>query len=160
LPDGEYSVVITAWGGGGYAEGLTAYSFGMTTISVINFTIATPPEVSVLSPKNETYASSDVPLKLAVDKSFSRISYVLDYQDNITINGNVTLTGLSDGVHNVTVHVWDAAGNIGSSETVIFIVDTPESFLAVSVSVVSVASVVTVGAGLLLYRKKRRREAE
>jgi hypothetical protein len=160
LPDGEYSVVITAWGGGGYAEGLTAYYFDMTTISVINFTIATPPVVSILSPLNETYGSSEVPLNLAVDKSFSKISYVLDYQDNMTIDGNATLAGLSNGVHNVTVYAWDEAGNIGFSETIIFIVDAPESFLATFVSTVSVASVATVGAGLLLHRKKRRREAE
>jgi hypothetical protein len=160
MPDGEYNVVITARGGGGYAEGLTAYSFDMTTISVVNFTIATPPEVSILSPLNETYGSSEVPLKFAVDKSFSKIYYVLDYQDNMTINGNATLTGLSNGVHNVTVYAWDDTGNIGSSETIIFIVDVPESLPAMSISAVSVASVVTVGAGLLLYRKKRRREAE
>jgi hypothetical protein len=165
MPDGEYSVVITTVGGGYYIEGVaysdgTFYHFDMTTISVVNFTIATPPEVSILSPKNETYGSSEVPLKFAVDKSFSKISYVLDYQDNMTINGNATLTGLSNGVHNVTVYAWDDAGNIGSSETIIFIVDAPEPFPATFVSTVSVASVATVGAGLLLYRKKRRREAE
>jgi hypothetical protein len=160
MPDGEYNVVITARGGGGYAKGLTAYSFDMTTISVVNFTIATPPVVSIFSPKNGTYGSSEVPLNFAVDKSFSKIFYVLDYQDNITINGNATLTGLSNGVHNVTVYAWDEAGNIGSSETVTFIVDAPESFPTTFVSIVSVASVATVGAGLLLYRKERHREAE
>jgi len=167
LPDGEYSVVITARGGGyivdntkvDYFDG-TAYYFEMTTVSAVNFTIATPPEVSILSPKNETYGSSEVPLKFAVDKSLSKISYVLDYQDNVTIHGNATLTGLSNGVHNVTVYAWDDAGNIGSSETIIFIVDAPEPLPATFVSTVSVASVATAGAGLLLYRKKRRREAE
>jgi hypothetical protein len=39
MPDGEYSVVITAWGGGGYADGLTWYFFDMTTVSVVNFTV-------------------------------------------------------------------------------------------------------------------------
>jgi hypothetical protein len=160
LPDGEYSVVITARGGGGYAEGLTAYSFDMTTISVVNFTIATPPVVSILSPLNETYGSSEVILNLAVDKSFSKITYVLDCQGNMTIDGNATLTGLSDGLHNVTVYAWDDAGNIGSSETVFFIVDVAASFPAMSVSAVSVASAATVGVGLLLYWKKRRREVE
>jgi hypothetical protein len=166
LLDGEYSVVITAVGEGSYVEEKvpfiegTIYHFDMTTISVVNFTIATPPEVSILSPKNETYSSSEVPLNFTVNKSFSKISYVLDCQDNMAINGNATLTGLSDGVHNVTVYAWDDAGNIGSSETVTFTVDAPESFPATFVSAVSVASVATVGAGLLLYRKKRHQEAE
>jgi hypothetical protein len=166
MPDGEYNVVITVVGVGSYVEGVdysdgTIYHFDLTTISVVNFTIATPPVVSILSPKNETYGSSEVPLNLAVDKSFSKISYVLDYQDNVTIDGNATLTGLSNGVHNVTVYAWGDAGNVGSSETVVFIVATQEpSFPAMSVSAVSVASVATVGVGLLLHRKKRRREAE
>jgi hypothetical protein len=165
MPDGEYSVVITAVGGGSYVESIslvegTVYSFEMTTILVINFTIATPPEVSILSPKNQTYGSSEVLLDIAVDKSFSKISYVLDYQDNMTINGNATLTGLSEGAHNVTVYAWDDAGKIGASETVTFTVAAPDSFPAMFVSSVSVVSVATVGAGLLLYRKKRHREAK
>jgi hypothetical protein len=169
LPDGEYYVVITACGGGSYADNTPVgdfwgmvYSYDMTTISVVNFTIATPPEASILSPKNETYGSSEVPLNVTVDKSFSKISYVLDCQNNMTISGNATLTGLSNGVHNVTVYAWDATGNIGSSETVNFTVakvteSQPEPF-STSVIAASVAAVI-VGA-LLVYFKKRRREAE
>ena len=160
MPDGNYSVVITARGGGGYAEGLTAYSFDMTTNSIVNFTISTSPIVSILSPLSQTYSSSEIALNFDVNKSFSKISYMLDYQDNMTINGNATLTGLTDGVHNVTVYAWDAAGNIGSSETITFTIAAPESFPAIFVSAVSVVSVAIVGAGLLLYYKKRRREAE
>jgi hypothetical protein len=178
IPDGNYTIAITARGGGGYAEGLTAYSFDMTTTSIVPFIILTSPEVSILSPLpevstlyplpevsilsplNETLSSSEIALNFSVNKSFSKISYVLDDQDNMTINGNVTLTGLTDGVHNVTVYAWDAAGNIGSSETVTFIIDVPESFPTIFVSAVSVALVTTVTAGLLFYYKKRRREAE
>ena len=133
MPDGEYSLVITAYGSGGHAEAFTKYVFYMTSVSVVNFTIATPPEVSVLSPLNETYGSSKVTLQLAVDKSFSKISYVLDYQNNMTIDGNATLTDLSNGMHNVTVYAWDTAENVGSSETVTFTVDTT----APSISILS-----------------------
>jgi hypothetical protein len=164
MPDGEYSVVITARGGGSYEDNIkvdyfwgTVYSFDITSISVVNFTVATPPEVLMLSPLNKTYDSSDVPLNFTVNESLSKIAYVLDYQDNMTIDGNTTLTGLSNGAHNVTVYAWDGAGNIGSSETVIFIVAAPESFPTVFVSAVSVASIAVVGVGLLVYFKKRRR---
>ena len=167
MPNGNYSIVITANGRGYYVDSTkidyfdgTMYHFGMTTTSIINFTVATPPEVSILSPKNETYGSSEVPLNLAADKSFSKISIVLDHQDNITINGNATLIGLTDGVHNVTVYTWDIAGNIISSETVTFTVDVPESFPTIFVSAVSAALVTTVAAGLLFYYKKRRRQVE
>jgi len=160
LSDGNYSIVITAHGGGGYAEGLTAYSFDMTTTSVINFTISPPPRVSILSPLNETYNSSEIALNFAVNKSFSKISFVLDDKNNVTINENATLNGLTNGIHNVTVYVCDAMGNIGPSETVTFTVDVPEPFPAAFVSAISAASVATVGTSLLLYRKKRIRKVE
>jgi hypothetical protein len=159
VPDGEYNVVITARGGGGYAEGLTAYSFDMTTISVVSFTIAAPPEVSIVSVENKTYDSSDVPLTFTVNESLSKIAYVLDNQDNTTISGNTTLVGLSNGVHNVTVYAWDTAGNAGFSKTLTFTVAAPESFPTTFVSAVSAASVAAVGAGLLLYHRKHRQEA-
>jgi hypothetical protein len=163
MPNGNYSIVIIAIGSGSYVDPTridyfdgTRYHFEMTTMSIINFTIATPLEVSVLSPKNETYGSSEVPLNLAVDKSFVKISYALDYQDNITINGNATLTGLTNGAHNLRVYALDTAGNVGSSETVTFNVDAPEPLPTIFVPAVSIALVATVGAGLLLYYKKRR----
>ncbi|MBT0159083.1 hypothetical protein G4O51_03765 [Candidatus Bathyarchaeota archaeon A05DMB-2] len=162
LPDGEYSIVITAIGDGSYVEERvpyiegTIYHFDMITVAVVNFTIATSPKVSILSPKNETYSSLAVPLNFTVNKLFSKISYVLDYRENITIGGNVTLTSLSNGVHNITVYAWDAAGNGGSSETVTFTVAGSESFSAMFVPAVSVASLAAVVVGLLIYRRKHR----
>ena len=46
-----------------------------------------------------------------------------------------------------------SAGNVGSSETVYFTVDVPESFPVVPV--IAVVAVV-VGVGLLVYFKKRK----
>ena len=167
LPDGNYSIFIVANGGGSYIDPTridyfdgTIYHFAMTTTSIINFTVATPPEVSILTPKNETYVSAAVLLNLDGDKSFSKISYVLDQQDNITINGNATLTGLTDGVHNLTVYAWDTAGNICSSETITFTVDAPISFPTILVSTVSLVLAIAVGASWLFYHKKRRRQVE
>jgi hypothetical protein len=41
IPSGKHSVVITAIGGGGYAEGLTWYSFSANNSSTINFIVGT-----------------------------------------------------------------------------------------------------------------------
>jgi len=100
----------------------------MTTISVVNFTISTPPEVSILSPLNKTYDSSAVQLNFTVSKEPSLIEYSLDGQENSTFYGNTTLTGLANGDHNVTVYAIDEFGNTGASETVYFNVDVPEPF--------------------------------
>lgn len=158
MPDGEYSIVINASGGGQYADGLTAYLFDMTTISVINFTVDTnPPEVSILSMENKTYDLSDVPLNFTVSERASLIKYSLDGQDNSTLYGNTTLAGLPNGRHNLTVYVWDVAGNLGVSEIVVFNMakPEPEPFPAMQVVAVSVAVMAMVGIGLLVYLKKR-----
>jgi len=59
------------------------------------------------------------------------------------------------GEHNVRVYAWDAAGNVGASEIIVFIVADPEIFPTVPVVVVSAASIAAVAAGLLVYFKKR-----
>jgi hypothetical protein len=161
MPDGEYSVVITSVGGGSYVERInllegTIYHFDMTTISVVNFTIGTPPEVSILSPLNKTYDSSDVPLNFAVSKAFSQISYVLDEQENMTVNGNTTLTELPNGDHNVTVYATDEFGNTGASEMIYFSVEVQESSTTTLV-VASALSTAVISIGSVLYFRKVRK---
>jgi hypothetical protein len=80
------------------------------------------------------------------------MGYSLDGQDNVSIVGNATLSGLPNGSHNVTVYVTDVAGNTGASETVSFIVDAP---FPATLIVAPVASVAVAGAALALYFKKR-----
>ena len=119
----------------------------------------TAPNVSILSVENKTYDSANVPLNFAVDEPVSLIAFSLDGKENVSIPGNSTISGLSNGAHNVTVYAGDAAGNIGVSQTVFFTVAKPEPFPAVSVVVASVAAaaVVVVVAGLLVYFEKGRR---
>ena len=84
----------------------------------------TPPSVTISSPKNETYAVSNVSLAFTVSEPASRIGYSLDGQTNVSISGNTILTGLSDGMHSLTVYANDSFGNTGSSEVVPFAIDT------------------------------------
>jgi len=72
----------------------------------------------------------------------------------VTVAGNTTLTELSFGLHNVTVYAEDTFGNVGASETVWFSVAEP--FPAVPVAAASAVAVAIVGAGLLVYFKKRK----
>ncbi len=117
-----------------------------------------PPAVAVVSPENKTYASGSITLDFTVNKPASWISYSLDGQENVTVTGNTTLSDLSSGLHNVTVYAKDAFGNEAASETITFTVEEP--FPTVPVAVVSAASIATVAAaGLVLTRRKRRREA-
>jgi len=155
IPEGNHTITVYALEYGFYESGI---GFFITGFSSVNFTIDTmPPNVSVLSVESITYGTSDVPLNFTISEPASKISYVLDNQDNVTIDGNTTLTGLPIGVHNVTVYAWDAAGNVGASETITFTVTEPkpESFPTAPVAAASVASIAVVGVGLLVYFRKR-----
>jgi hypothetical protein len=79
----------------------------------------------------------------------------LDGQANVTFIGNLTLTGISYGEHNVTVYVQDEAGNVGASETVVFSVTEPEPFPTLLIVAVSVAVVALVAVAAMIYLKKR-----
>jgi hypothetical protein len=113
-----------------------------------------PPAVAVVSPENETYASGNVSLAFTVNKPAVWLGYSLDGQDNVTVTGNATLTGLTSGLHNVTVYAKDEFGNVGASATVTFNVQEP--FPIAPVAVASGASIAVIGVGLLVYLKKRK----
>jgi N-acetylneuraminic acid mutarotase len=115
-----------------------------------------PPLVSVVSPDNMMYKASIVDLVFAVNKPTDWMSYSLDGNENMTVTGNTTLTGLSAGLHNVTVYAKDKFENTGVLETIIFTV-AEEPFPLALVAAASVATIAVVGVGLLVYFKKRKR---
>lgn len=147
LSDGSHTIIASAFHLGS---------------ACVTFTIdTTPPKVSVSSPENKTYNMFDVPLIFTVNELASQITYSLDGQDNVTVAGNTTLTGLSAGEYNVTVYAKDLVGNVGTSETIHFnIAEEPEPFPTLFVATVTVSALVLVSAGLLIYFKKRKRSRQ
>jgi len=142
LSDGSHTIIANAFGAGA---------------ACVTFTIdTTAPNVSITSPENITYESFDVPLNFTVNEPVSHIAYSLDGQDNVTVDGNTTLTDLSPGEYNVTVYAQDTVGNVGASETIYFNIaeePEPEPFPTTSVAA-TVASLAVIGIGLLVYFKK------
>ena len=121
----------------------------------VNFTVEVPKPV-IIAPVNKVYNETSVPLSFLIYEASSSMSYSLDGQDNVTVNGNVTLSELPNGSHNLTVYVTDQSGNIGVSETIYFTVDVSEPFSAAPVAAASAVTVAVVGVGLLVYFKKRK----
>jgi N-acetylneuraminic acid mutarotase len=113
----------------------------------------TVPEVSVLSPNNKTYYMTDIQLKIIVNEPDLWMRYNLDNGNITEIAGNTTITGLSLGLHNLTVYSTDAAGNTCTSQTIHFKVEEFPTTLVIA-SVVIIAAV--VGIVLMLYFKKRK----
>ena len=114
------------------------------------------PEIKVLSPINQLYNGSDVPLVFTLDEQVNWVGYSLDGRDNVTVPANTTLSGLSSGLHNVTVYVRDEYDNFGASETISFTI-AAEPFPTTIVAIVFGVSVALIGVGLLVYFKKHKR---
>ena len=125
----------------------------------------TSPTISILSPEEySTYAVNSVPLIFTVSESTSWIGYSLDGQANVTITGNIVLSGMSNGLHNLIVYAEDLHGNSGASEIIYFTINTQkqepqqaDSFLSTSeLYMITVVIVAIAGiTGFILYRKKR-----
>ena len=123
----------------------------------VHFTVeTTTPKIKALSPINQTYTETNIPLMFTLNKA-NWTGYSLDGQENKTISGNFTLNSLPNGLHIVTVYANDTYGNMGASEPISFTVAVaePESFPVVPVAAIAIAAVI-VAAGLLVYHKKHK----
>jgi hypothetical protein len=88
----------------------------MGSSEIVYFTVDTVSvSIDLLSPQNKTYATGSVSLSFTVDEETIWMGYSLDGQMNETVSGNITLFGLSDGLHTITVYGNDTAGNMGPS---------------------------------------------
>ena len=122
---------------------------------VFNFTVVHTPEISILSLENETYKTSNIPLDFAVNEPVSKIEYCLDGQEKLIVDGNVTLTGLSDGLHNVTIYATDVDGYVGVSETACFEIEAFPTLLVAIASVISIISVCVFAVFPLMRKHKQ-----
>jgi hypothetical protein len=114
-----------------------------------------PPAIVVVSPENKTYNVTDFSLAFTLNKPAVWMCYSLDGQENVTVSGNTTLSGLSNGLHSLVVYANDTFGNMGASENVNFTVATPETFPTILLIGFVIVAVAVVGFGLLVYLKKR-----
>lgn len=122
LPDGTHNIIIFA--------NDTVGNMGKS--DTVTFTIdTTPPFISIISPENKTYAARNVTLVFTTNGTPSWIGYSLDGGNNITITQNITLTDLADGSHRLILYAADATGNTGSSNVILFTVDsTPPTIVS------------------------------
>ena len=119
----------------------------------VHFSVDTvPPNVIILFPESKTYGETDIKTVFTVDEPFSWIGYSLDGQDNVTVTGNVTLAVLPEGSHSLVVYSTDLVGNIGTSETVCFVIAPFPTVLVVAAAVT--ITIVVAATYLLLKRKK------
>lgn len=111
-------------------EDILEYAYDSTYRFVAVDTI--PPAIEILSPQNKTYTTSSILLTFTLNESTSWVGYSLDDQANVTITGNITLTDIPEGTHNVVVYANDTSGNMGCSDKVYFTVEITPLDLSVS----------------------------
>jgi len=127
--DGPHILTVTAV----YNYGLISRE-GSTTLYV-NQPEPTPTPLifKIISPQNNaTYSSNEVPVTYSINSNVWYAYFALDKSDSTTdgwgrLNGNVTLTKLSEGSHKLTVFVKPEDNNLSAGyaeETVYFTVDT------------------------------------
>jgi hypothetical protein len=126
LPEGSRTVEVVVSGSVWYSKPSTPLTQDETTSGTrasikILFDVGRILRVSVLSPlNNQTYMDSSLDLNFTLSIPSNWIGYSIDGQPPATIAGNTTLTGLSEGWHNVTVYATNVVGRKGNSESVYF----------------------------------------
>jgi uncharacterized protein YneR len=121
LSEGSHNIIVFA----------TDYTDNTGASSTVQFTISippvdtTPPTIKINSPQNSSYPTPTVDLNFNINEQASWIAYSLDGSDNVTISGNSTISGLSEGSHNIVVFAIDTTGNTGASSVVQFTISIP-----------------------------------
>ena len=144
-----------------------SYEMSTSTTFLVNTTVGFPP--FLVSPLNKTYSRNEVPLNYAANEQASSyiysfyaaneqaISYYysLDNSNYSSLSSNITLTGLSEGNHTVTVKATDSYGTLHSEQTTYFTVDTTmqtlTTNLAITLGILAIGSVLAV----FTYRKRK-----
>ena len=152
LSDGTHSIVF-------YARDVVGNEASTATVYLT--TDITPPSISLLSPQNITYDTSEIPLVFRVNETTLWMGYSLDGQPNATITGNTTLTTLPVGSHSIIVYARDMAGNTKASETTTFTfteIQPPEPFPTAWITATAIATIAVSGTTFLFYFKRNHKQ--
>jgi len=123
----------------------TTSPFNITYTSTLLNSNMTSLEVVVLSPKNTTYPDTDLVLSCQINKEAAKTSYILDGVENITFTGDIILTDLSPGSHQLIVYAQDQTGTTKASEPIIFTIKPhPSTLVIISLSLVGIVGLTLI----------------
>ena len=138
------------------AHKITIYdndSFGnMGSSNTVFFSVDTiPPNIEILIPQNKSYDSTDIQLTFTLNEAVSNLSYSLDNQERVKINGNLTVPALSNGPHHLTLYATDSFGN-SAEKTVSFNI---EPFPIIAIVAISAIVTIALAGGYLFYKRSK-----
>jgi hypothetical protein len=100
LSNGSHSITIFVEGIYWRNTHFGPYSYVSSESQTVHFTVCSP----VVLLLEDTYNKTEVPLDFTVNEPASQFIYSLDNQKNVTISGNTTLDGLTEGSHTIIVY--------------------------------------------------------
>lgn len=157
LANGNHMLIVYAH----YADGREMSRYRDFTVDTsYKPPVWNPPEIVLLSPRNQTYKSTEVQLTFATNETIQYANYVLDPLEgngSQPITRNTTLTELSDGIHKLILTIYTDRGM--AQQTTFFTVErgTETQPFPALMMIAVVATGALVGLGLLAYLKKRHR---
>ncbi len=129
--------------------------FNLSTVEEVFPDWLIMPTIEIINPESVAYSVRNVSLDFVLNKQVTWIGYSLDGKQNETISGNLTLTDLPLGTHNITVYAMDGYDNQGISKTISFTIQETESLLFLTIiAVISVVFICLVC--VVLYRRHRK----
>ncbi|MHA1166919.1 MAG: NosD domain-containing protein [Candidatus Hodarchaeales archaeon] len=107
-----------------YYGGFTSWSGVIEGNTLLVDTL--PPNITLISPVNDTYPTNDIWLNFTISENVSWIGYSLDGALNVTITGNISLGSLSGGSHHIIIYATDTSDNTGVSARKWFTIELPD----------------------------------
>ncbi len=104
---------------------ITVNDINLTTNATfyVNITDTIAPNITIISPENKTYGTTNITLNFSFDEEVAWCAYSVNGTANVTIDcGNTTNLTVVEGNNNITLFANDTVGNVGSKE-VYFAVD-------------------------------------
>ena len=123
LAEGSHSIIVYATD----MSGNTGASNQITFTITIPQTDTTPPSITIDSPHQTNYETSNILLDFSINEPTSWIRYSLDFQENTTITQNTLLEQLAEGSHSIIVYATDMSGNTGASNQITFTITIPQT---------------------------------
>jgi N-acetylneuraminic acid mutarotase len=142
LWQGEHSITMFANDSSGNMGASETVYFSIDSLA---------PRISILSPQNQSYDSTDVKLSFTVNENVTWMVYSLDGQNRMTLSGNQTLPALANGSHSLTIFASDEMGNL-AQQTVFFNI---APFPVVQLVAVLASIIIALAAIYIVFKRKK-----
>ena len=157
IPNGNHNITVYATTNDGcHSSAYVSFAtYASSKVTPSTSPTLSPPNISFLSQQNKTYTQNTVPLDFSLSQPAEWIAYSLDGQAAVAINGNTTLTGLSNGYHTVTIYANDTYANVATPQTITFTVNVPAPFSTIEASAAISIVIAIIAVAIVLFKKRK-----